>query len=117
MVRYQHFPHPCIDTGSGLERLSVVLNRVDDTYSIPEMLALINKIKELTNCNDQAITCTTLRSHANQEVAYKVLADHIRAIAFLVIDSVTPSAEGRGYILRKLIRRSARLHTRLMIHI
>lgn len=105
-------PHPCIDTGSGLERLSVVLNRVDDTYSIPEMLALINKIKELTNCNDQAITCTTLRSHASQEVAYKVLADHIRAIAFLVIDSVTPSAEGRGYILRKLIRRSARFaHT------
>lgn len=107
-------PAPSIDTGAGLERLSVVLNKVDDTYSIPEFKQLIEHIVSIAHIADQSLTkadrsLTETHTPSDQSsVAIKVLADHVRSVAFIISEGVVPSAEGRGYILRKLIRRSVR---------
>jgi alanyl-tRNA synthetase len=89
-------PAPCVDTGMGLERLAAVLQRVHSNYEIDLFAHLIRVAGELTNTND--ITNKSLR----------VIADHIRACSFLIVDGVLPSNEGRGYVLRRIIRRALR---------
>jgi len=92
----QPLPKPCVDTGMGLERLAAVLQGVHSNYDTDLFQALIKAAVRLTKTTD-----TTSNS-------LNVIADHIRACAFLVSDGVLPSNEGRGYVLRRIIRRAVR---------
>ncbi|MEO5628862.1 MAG: alanine--tRNA ligase [Thermomonas sp.] len=89
-------PAPCVDTGMGLERVAAVLQHVHSNYEIDLFDALIRKAAELTSTPDL------------QNKSLRVIADHIRACAFLIVDGVLPSNEGRGYVLRRIIRRALR---------
>jgi len=89
-------PAPCVDTGMGLERLAAILQHVHTNYEIDLFQALIKHASELTDTAD----------HENKSL--RVIADHIRACAFLIVDGVLPSNEGRGYVLRRIIRRALR---------
>jgi alanyl-tRNA synthetase len=89
-------PKPCVDTGMGLERLAAVLQGVHSNYDIDLFRDLIAVAAKLTGAFDLG------------SPSLKVIADHIRACAFLVIDGVLPSNEGRGYVLRRIIRRAIR---------
>ncbi len=93
-------PKPSIDTGMGLERVISVIQNVNTNYDTDLILPIIGKVEELSEkqVND---------SRAN-EVAMKVIADHSRAAAFLIGDGVLPSNEGRGYVLRRILRRAIR---------
>ena len=89
-------PAPCVDTGMGLERLAAVLQHVHSNYEIDLFQALIRKAAELTGTPDL------------ENKSLRVIADHIRACSFLIVDGVLPSNEGRGYVLRRIIRRALR---------
>ncbi len=89
-------PAPCVDTGMGLERLAAVLQGVHSNYEIDLFQRLIDVAQKLTGCQDR------------ENKSLRVIADHIRACAFLLVDGVLPSNEGRGYVLRRIIRRALR---------
>ena len=89
-------PAPCVDTGMGLERLAAILQHVHTNYEIDLFQALIRHASELTATADL------------ENKSLRVIADHIRACAFLIVDGVLPSNEGRGYVLRRIIRRALR---------
>ncbi|HJW06482.1 MAG TPA: alanine--tRNA ligase [Rhodanobacter sp.] len=89
-------PAPCVDTGMGLERLAAVLQHKHSNYEIDLFAHLIRVAGELTGTQDLA------------NKSLRVIADHIRACAFLIVDGVLPSNEGRGYVLRRIIRRALR---------
>jgi alanyl-tRNA synthetase len=89
-------PAPCVDTGMGLERLAAVLQHVHSNYEIDLFQRLIAAAQKSTGCKD----------HENKSL--RVIADHIRACAFLIVDGVLPSNDGRGYVLRRIIRRALR---------
>ncbi|MCP4488094.1 MAG: alanine--tRNA ligase [Gammaproteobacteria bacterium] len=89
-------PKPSVDTGMGLERLAAILQHVHNNYDIDLFQALIKAAAELTQTTDL------------EEKSLRVIADHIRSCAFLIVDGVLPSNEGRGYVLRRIIRRAAR---------
>ena len=87
-------PKPSVDTGMGLERIAAVMQGVSSNYDIDLFQKLINAIKN--------------QSEGGEESHYRVIADHIRSSAFLIMDGVTPDNEGRGYVLRRIIRRALR---------
>ena len=89
-------PRPCVDTGMGLERIAAVLQHVHSNYEIDLFQNLIKAAARETGCTDLA----------NNYL--KVIADHIRACSFLIVDGVIPGNEGRGYVLRRIIRRALR---------
>lgn len=89
-------PKPSVDTGMGLERLAAVMQGVHSNYDIDLFQALISAAAKITGTQDKS------------EQALKVLADHIRACCFLIADGVVPSNEGRGYVLRRIMRRAIR---------
>jgi alanyl-tRNA synthetase len=89
-------PKPSVDTGMGLERVAAVMQGVHSNYDIDLFKALIREAAEITGTDD--LESSSLR----------VIADHIRACTFLIIDGVVPSNEGRGYVLRRIIRRAIR---------
>jgi alanyl-tRNA synthetase len=89
-------PKPCVDTGMGLERLAAVLQHVHSNYEIDLFVALIAAASRETGCKDLAHN------------SLRVIADHIRACSFLIVDGVIPSNEGRGYVLRRIVRRALR---------
>ena len=89
-------PAPCVDTGMGLERLAAILQHVHSNYQIDIFAALIEAAARETHTSDLA------------NPSLKVIADHIRATAFLVSDGVIPSNEGRGYVQRRIVRRAIR---------
>ena len=89
-------PKPSVDTGMGLERIAAVLQHVNSNYEIDLFSQLIKSVAEVTGATD--LNSKSLR----------VIADHIRSCAFLVADGVTPSNEGRGYVLRRIVRRAIR---------
>lgn len=89
-------PKKCVDTGMGLERLAAVVQHVHDNYDIDLFQALIRKAADLLGTTD---LCNP---------SLKVIADHIRSAVFLIADGVVPSNEGRGYVLRRIIRRALR---------
>ncbi|WP_395147028.1 alanine--tRNA ligase [Moraxella atlantae] len=92
----QPLPRPSVDTGMGLERISAILQGVHSNYEIDIFVHLMNAAAQILGI-------------ANEEQAsLKVIADHIRAVAFLIADGVIPSNEGRGYVLRRIIRRAVR---------
>ena len=89
-------PKPCVDTGMGLERLAAVLQNKHSNYETDLFRALIEAAAALTGCDH------------SDNASLNVIADHIRACSFLVADGVVPSREGRGYVLRRIIRRAVR---------
>ena len=89
-------PRPSVDTGMGLERLAAISQHVHNNYDIDLFQALIAAAARVTGTTDLA------------DKSLRVIADHIRSCAFLVVDGVLPSNEGRGYVLRRIIRRAAR---------
>jgi alanyl-tRNA synthetase len=97
-------PHPSVDTGMGLERIAAVMQGVHNNYEIDLFQHLIISIQQLAKKKDAEIT------------SMRVIADHIRSCAFLITDGVMPSNEGRGYVLRRIIRRAIRHGNKLGIH-
>ena len=89
-------PRPCVDTGMGLERIAAVLQHVHSNYDIDLFQYLIKGAARATGATDLA------------DNSLKVIADHIRACSFLVVDGILPGNEGRGYVLRRIIRRALR---------
>ena len=93
-------PRPCIDTGMGLERIAAVVQGVSSNYLTDLFQPLIKQIETLCGCR--------YGRDASTDVSMRVIVDHLRAITFLITDGVLPSNEGRGYVLRRIIRRAAR---------
>ena len=93
-----NLPKPSVDTGMGLERMSVVLQGTHDNYNIDHFKKIIKASSEITKC---PINKKTISSH-------RVIADHLRASSFLIAEGVLPSNEGRGYVLRRIMRRGMR---------
>ena len=91
-------PKKCIDTGSGLERVSAILHGTNDNYGIDIFTSLIENAAELAHVDPYGESKTSLR----------VIADHLRSTSFLLADGVMPSNEGRGYVLRRIMRRAMR---------
>ncbi|MDA0237583.1 MAG: alanine--tRNA ligase, partial [Proteobacteria bacterium] len=89
-------PKPSVDTGMGLERMAAVLQKVYSNYEIDLFKVLINAVVRETGCQDSG------------NASLRVIVDHIRSCAFLIVDGVMPSNEGRGYVLRRIIRRAIR---------
>ena len=96
-------PRPSIDTGMGLERIAAVLQGTHDNYEIDLFRALIGKVADLTG----------VAPDGAQKASHRVIADHLRCSAFLIADGVLPSNEGRGYVLRRIMRRGMR-HAQLL---
>src|ERR1700761_914656 len=96
-------PRPSIDTGLGIERMAAVLQGTHDNYKIDLFGALIEAVADLTHVD----------SEGDRRVSHRVIADHLRASAFLIADGVLPSNEGRGYVLRRIMRRAMR-HAELL---
>ena len=96
-------PRPSIDTGMGLERIAAVLQGTHDNYATDLMRALIKAVADATGVDPDG----------PQRVSHRVIADHLRAASFLIADGVLPSNEGRGYVLRRIMRRAMR-HAELL---
>lgn len=92
----EKLPKPSVDTGMGLERISAVLQHVNSNYEIDIFQTLIKEIAQILNVSDL------------NNKSLRVIADHIRSCAYLIADGVVPSNEGRGYVLRRIIRRAVR---------
>ena len=101
---FHPLPKPSVDTGMGLERIAAVMQQVHSNYEIDLFQALINE------------TARILRVDDLEETSLRVIADHIRSCAFLVTDGVLPGNEGRGYVLRRIIRRAVRHGNKLGAH-
>ncbi|MDO5725522.1 MAG: alanine--tRNA ligase [Tissierellia bacterium] len=102
---YHPLSHPNIDTGMGLERLATILEETDNIFEIKAIKEIIEKI--------EAITGYKYKTDPQKDVSVRVITDHVRAMTFMISDTILPSNEGRGYVLRRLIRRAAR-HGRLL---
>lgn len=89
-------PKPCVDTGMGMERLAAVLQHVHSNYEIDSFQALIKAAARETGCTDLANN------------SLRVIADHIRATSFMIVDGIIPGSDGHGYVLRRIIRRALR---------
>lgn len=102
---YTELEHKNIDTGMGLERLAVVVQDVDSIFDVDTLKALRDKICEMAG--------VTYKSDEKKDVSIRLITDHIRSVTFMTSDGILPSNEGRGYVLRRLLRRAAR-HGRLL---
>lgn len=91
-------PKKCIDTGMGLERIAAVLQNVHDNYDIDLFKTIISSIEEFTKVS----------AKRDAKFSHRVIADHLRSSAFLIAEGVTPSNDGRGYVLRRILRRAMR---------
>jgi alanyl-tRNA synthetase len=101
-------PKPCVDTGMGLERTAAVLQRVISNYDTDLFVPIIERAAEVTN--------SEIHQGGDSDAALRVVADHCRATAFLILDGVIPSNEGRGYVLRRIIRRAIDFGHRLKVN-
>ncbi|UUR08696.1 alanine--tRNA ligase [Sphingomonas glaciei] len=102
-VIVSNLPRPSIDTGMGLERIAAVMQGVHDNYDTDTFKALIHASEELTRT----------RAEGDSKASHRVIADHLRASSFLIADGVLPANEGRGYVLRRIMRRAMR-HAHLL---
>lgn len=102
---YEELEQKNIDTGMGLERLAVVMQDVDSVFDIDTMKAIRDKVCELAG--------KTYQTDELDDISIRLITDHIRSATFMVSDGIMPSNEGRGYVLRRLIRRAAR-HGRML---
>ena len=94
-----------IDTGMGLERLAVVVQDVDSIFEVDTIKALLDRVSEIAH--------TEYKSDLKKDVSLRLITDHVRSCTFMISDGIMPSNEGRGYVLRRLLRRAAR-HGRLL---
>lgn len=92
--------HKNVDTGMGLERVTMVIQGKDNTFETDLLYPLVDQVAKLAK--------TSYKQHPQTDVALKIIADHIRCICFAIADGITPSNEGRGYIIRMLLRRAVR---------
>jgi alanyl-tRNA synthetase len=104
-------PKPCVDTGMGLERVAAVLQGVISNYDTDLFVPLIDRAAQLTGVDEKKEL--EAEEHRRAAASLRVIADHVRATTFLITDGVLPSNEGRGYVLRKIMRRAIR-HGRLL---
>ncbi len=102
---YEELENKNIDTGMGLERLATVMQDVDSIFDVDTIQAILKKVCELAGA--------TYQTDAKKDVSIRLITDHIRSVTFMVSDGIIPSNEGRGYVLRRLLRRAAR-HGRLL---
>jgi len=102
---YEELKQKNIDTGMGLERLAVVVQDVDSIFDVDTIKALLNRVAALAR--------TEYKKDADVDVSLRLITDHIRSCTFMISDGIMPSNEGRGYVLRRLLRRAAR-HGRLL---
>ena len=102
---YEELEQKNIDTGMGLERLAVVVQDVDSIFDVDTLQALRNKVCEVTG--------KEYRKNEKDDVSIRLITDHMRSATFMISDGIMPTNEGRGYVLRRLIRRAAR-HGRLL---
>ena len=102
---YEELTNKNIDTGMGLERLAVVMQNVDSIFDVDTIKAIRDKVCEFAGVSYGAET--------KKDVSIRIITDHIRSVTFMVSDGIMPSNEGRGYVLRRLLRRAAR-HGRLL---
>ena len=102
---YNRLENPNIDTGMGLERLAVILQDVNNLFEVDTIRNIMNKVSEFAG--------VTYKENEKTDVSLRVITDHIRSTVFLISDGVIPSNEGRGYVLRRLLRRGAR-HGKLL---
>ena len=102
---YNRLDHPNIDTGMGLERLAVVMQDVENLFEVDTIRNIMMKISQIAG--------VAYKENEKTDVSLRVITDHIRSTVFLVSDGVMPSNEGRGYVLRRLLRRAAR-HGKLL---
>ena len=102
---YTELEQKNIDTGMGLERLAVVVQDVDSIFDVDTIEALRNKVCEYAH--------VTYKENEEKDVSIRLITDHIRSATFMISDGIMPTNEGRGYVLRRLIRRAAR-HGRLL---
>ncbi len=102
---YTPLAHPNIDTGMGLERLACIMQEVDNLFEVDTMQKIMKHISDIAG--------VTYKDDAKADVSLRVITDHIRSTTFMIADGVIPSNEGRGYVLRRLLRRAAR-HGRLL---
>ncbi len=102
---YAELSNKNIDTGMGLERLATVVQDVDSIFDVDTMKALRNRVCEVAGVN--------YKKDAGVDVSIRLITDHIRSVTFMISDGIIPSNEGRGYVLRRLLRRAAR-HGRLL---
>lgn len=94
-------PKPCVDTGMGLERIAAVLQQVHSNYDTDLFVPLLQQLQKLSKLE-------SVKLSKRQQTSLQVVADHIRSIAFLIADKILPDKEGRGYVLRRIIRRALR---------
>ncbi len=94
---YEELPQKNIDTGMGLERMACIMQEVETNFETDNFMVVINKLYELTNL-----------SYEENKMAYRVIADHIRALTFAIADGIIPSNDGRGYVIRRILRRAVR---------
>ena len=102
---YEELAQKNIDTGMGLERLAVVVQDVDSIFDVDTIKALLNRVAALAR--------TEYKKNADVDVSLRLITDHVRSCTFMISDGIMPSNEGRGYVLRRLLRRAAR-HGRLL---
>lgn len=105
---YTPLPKKNIDTGMGLERMASVIQNVETNFDTDLFIPIIQKTEEISN--------KTYGEDKEQDVAFKVIADHIRTVVFAVSDGALPSNEGRGYVLRRLLRRAIRYAKKINLH-
>ncbi|MDY3902653.1 alanine--tRNA ligase [Peptoniphilus sp.] len=97
---YNPLSHPNIDTGMGLERIATVLQKTDNIFEIDAIKDIIKEIAKVSG--------KKYGEDKKADISFRVITDHIRAMTFMISDTIVPSNEGRGYVLRRLIRRAAR---------
>ena len=102
---YNKLAHPNIDTGMGLERLAAIMQDVDNLFEVDTVRNIMNHISRISGVK--------YNENEKTDISLRVITDHVRGITFMISDGVVPSNEGRGYVLRRLLRRAAR-HGRLL---
>lgn len=102
---YHRLPNPNIDTGMGLERIATIMQGVDSIFDVDVIMGITNMVSKIAEVE--------YGKDAEKDVSLRVITDHIRGITFMISDGILPSNEGRGYVLRRLLRRAAR-HGKLL---
>ena len=102
---YERLPRPNIDTGMGLERLACVMQGVGNLFEVDTVAAVLHHVEHIAG--------KTYKQNEKDDISIRVITDHIRSTVFMVSDGILPSNEGRGYVLRRLLRRAAR-HGRML---
>lgn len=98
---YSNLAHPNIDTGMGLERLACIMQDVDSIFDIDTIRKILDTVAAKANVKYEA-------GNADTDISLRIITDHLRSMVFMIADGIMPSNEGRGYVLRRLIRRAAR---------